>query len=75
MRQAMPQAASSPLGIDPRALEKAVGYPGFAVYARLLDPGVEMTTRSVEKKPLAAELFEVPAEYQEQPLPSLPPLH
>jgi len=75
MRQGVPQAAGSPLGIDPQALEKAVGYSGFAVHARQLDSGVETTTLSVEKKSLAAELFEVPPGYEEQPLPSLPPLH
>ncbi len=75
IRQAVPQMAVSPAGIDPRALEQVVGYLGFAVHMKIVDSDIETTIRSVEKKTLAASQFEVPAGYREQPMPSLPPLH
>jgi hypothetical protein len=51
-----------------RAIEKVVGYAAYPVHMEI--PGVEMqtTVKTVEKKPLDAGLFEVPADYREEPM-------
>ena len=51
-------------------MEKVVGYAAYPIYTEI--PAVEMqtTVKTVEKKPLAADLFEVPADYREEPMPA-----
>jgi hypothetical protein len=53
-----------------QAIEKAVGYAAYPVQVEI--PAVEMqtTVETVERKPLAADLFEVPADYREEPMPA-----
>jgi hypothetical protein len=55
---------------DLQAIEKVVGYAAYPVHVEI--PAVEMQTtiETVEKKPLAADLFEVPADYREEPMPA-----
>jgi hypothetical protein len=61
-------------GADPmedlQAIEKVVGYAAYPVHVEI--PAVEMQTtiETVEKKPLTADLFEVPADYREEPMPA-----
>jgi len=61
-------------GADPmedlQAIAKVVGYAAYPVHVEI--PAVEMQTtiETVEKKPLAADLFEVPADYREEPMPA-----
>ena len=52
------------------AIEKVVGYAAYPVHVEI--PAVEMQTtiKTVERKPLAADLFEVPADYQEESVPA-----
>lgn len=70
MQQAMPQSASAAATVDPKALEKTVGYPAFVIHSEA--GSVTTTLQSVEKKPLAADLFEVPAGYTEEKSPLAP---
>ena len=61
-------------GADPmedlQAIEKVVGYAAYPVHVEI--PAVEMQTtiETVEKKPLTADLFEVPVDYREEPMPA-----
>lgn len=66
MLQAAPQSAASSTAMDPQALEKAVGYPAFAVQVDIPAVTMKTTTKSIEKQNVAADLFEVPAGYQEE---------
>ena len=70
MLQAAPQSAAATAAMDPQALEQAVGYPAFAVQMEIPAAGVKTTTKSVEKKTNPADLFEVPAGYQEEAMPA-----
>jgi hypothetical protein len=49
-----------------QTIEKVVGYAAYPVHVEI--PAVEMqtTVKTVEKKPLAADLFEVPAGCREE---------
>ena len=71
MRKASPEAGSS-AAIDPQALQRVVGYEAFPVHSEIPAAHVQTTTESVEKKPIAANLFEVPAGYSEQAMPTAP---
>lgn len=55
---------------DLQAIKKVVGYAAYPVHVEI--PAVEMQTtiETVEKRPLAADLFEVPADYREEPRPA-----
>jgi hypothetical protein len=75
MQQAAPQSAGSPAAMDPKVLEKIVGYPAFAVGMEIPAANMKTTTQSVEQKTLPANLFEVPAGYQEETMPASPPSH
>ena len=71
-RQGMPLTTGGPAaGVDPMepgAIDKVVGYPAYAVHVE--DPAAKIQSiETVEKKALAADLFEVPAEYREMPAP------
>lgn len=68
MQQAAPQS-TGPGMMDPKAMEKAVGYPGFAIHMEIPQAKVQSTTQSVEQKTLAANLFEVPAGFKEETMP------
>ena len=72
MQQAAPQSAGSTASMDPKALEKIVGYPAFAVHVELPAAKMQTTTKSVEQKALPASLFEVPAGYQEETMSGPP---
>jgi Domain of unknown function (DUF4412) len=67
MQQAAPHSAGAMM--DPKALEKIVGYPAFAIHMEMPAAKVTSTTQAVEQKALPASLFEVPAGYQEQAMP------
>jgi hypothetical protein len=69
MQQAAPQSAGASSMMDPKALEKIVGYPGFAIHMEIPAAKVTSTTNSVEQKTLPANLFEVPAGYKEETMP------
>jgi hypothetical protein len=71
-RQGMPLTRGGPAaGVDPMepgAIDKVVGYPAYAVHVE--DPAAKIQSiETVEKKALAADLFEVPADYREIPAP------
>jgi len=55
---------------DLQAIEKVLGRAAYPVHVEI--PAVEMQTtiETIEKKPLAADLFEVPADYREEPMPA-----
>jgi hypothetical protein len=53
-----------------RAMEKVVGYAAYPVYREILAVEMQTTVKTVEKKPLAADLFEIPADYREEPMPA-----
>jgi hypothetical protein len=55
---------------DLQAIEKVLGRAAYPVHVEI--PAVEMQTtiETIEKKPLAADLFEVPADYREEPIPA-----
>jgi hypothetical protein len=55
-----------------QAIEKVVGYTAYPVHVEI--PAVEMqtTVKTVEKKALAADLFEVPVGYREEELMPAP---
>ena len=72
MQQAAPQSAGATAATDPQALEKIVGYPAFAVHMEVAAANLKTTTQSVEQKALPADLFEVPAGYQEETMPAPP---
>jgi hypothetical protein len=65
----MAGASADPME-DLQAIKKVVGYAAYPVHVEI--PAVEMQTtiETVEKKPLTADLFEVPADYQEEPMPA-----
>jgi hypothetical protein len=46
------------------AIEKAVGYRAYPVYADIPAERAQTTIETVEKKPLRADIFEVPAGYR-----------
>jgi len=52
------------------SIEEVVGYVAYPVHVEI--PAVEMQTtiKTVETKPLAADLFEVPADYREESVPA-----
>ena len=66
MQQASPASAGDAAAVDPKALEKIVGYPAFSVHVEIPAAKMQTTTKSVEQKALAANLFEVPAGYTEE---------
>ena len=70
MAQAAPQTAATNAAMDPQALEKAVGYPAFAVQMEIPAAKIETTTKAVEKKAVGADLFEIPAGYKEEAMPA-----
>ena len=70
MAQAAAQGPGATAAMDPQALEKAVGYPAFAVQMEIPAAKIATTTATVEKKAVAADLFEVPAGYKEEAMPS-----
>ena len=72
MQHAAPHSAGAATATDPKALDKIVGYPAFAVHMEMAAANVQTTTQSVEQKALPADLFEVPAGYQEQTMPAPP---
>jgi hypothetical protein len=53
-----------------QAIGKVVGYAAYPVHVEI--PAVEMqtTVKTVERKPLTADLFEVPADYREESMPA-----
>ena len=56
-------------GAASEAMEKVVGYAAYAVHVEVPAEKNQMTIETVEKKPLAADLFEVPADYREESMP------
>ncbi len=70
MAQAAAPSAGATAATDPEALEKAVGYPAFAVQMEIPGAGITTTTNLVEKKAVGADLFEIPAGYQEAAMPT-----
>jgi hypothetical protein len=70
MLQAAPQAAAASAAMDPQALEKTVGYPAYAVQMEIPAAKMKTVTKSVENKTNPADLFEIPAGYQEEAMPT-----
>jgi hypothetical protein len=66
LQRRMPHIFGAPSTIDPQALERTVGYLAYPVYTDIPATGVQTTTQSVKKRKLAADLFEIPAGYQEE---------
>ena len=69
MAEAAAPSGGATAAMDPQALEKAVGYPAFAVQMEIPAAGIATTTSTVEKKAVAADLFDLPAGYQEAAMP------
>jgi hypothetical protein len=71
-RQGIPQTAGGPAAavdpMEPGAIDTVVGYPAYAVHVEVPAAKIQ-SIETVEKKALAADLFEVPADYREMPAP------
>jgi hypothetical protein len=65
MRQGLPQGLGAFPAFDPQAMEKVVGYAAFPVHVEIAAAKRQTTIETIEKRPLAPDLFEIPLGYQE----------
>jgi hypothetical protein len=74
-QQGIPQIAGGPTAtvdpMEPGTIDKVVGYAAYVVQAEVYAAKTRTTIKNVEKKALAADLFEVPAGYREESMPAL----